>query len=395
MKLGVGLWAVSLVLLAFSCGRSESDDDTGSGGKGTGGASATGSGGKSAAGGAGPTGGDAPTSGRGGAAAGRGAPSATGGDANASSVGGAGGTLAQGGSDTAAAGAGASEPVAGQSGSGDMIGASGSGGGGSANGSLTMFVMFDRSWSMRECGDGNETLMTNNTLDCDTLSRWDLTSAALIQFFQDPAAAGLNVALRFFPHDEPAEGCDGYPASGSGFPPADGGTPPDASMPGLNCDIDACSQPLVPVGRLTADPAPTDAHETALVNAIQASTPPGPELPNPQPATPTFPALAGAENWAKAYRATHPDEPLAVVLVTDGEAQGCDQDLTHIANLASEAKQSAGVLTYAIGLSGSSEASLSQIAAAGGTERAFFVSDGSTAVQDLFGALSTIRAGAR
>ena len=393
MKLGVGLWAVSVVLLAFSCGKSESDDGADSGGKGTAGASATGSGGKSAAGRGGAAGGSADTGGSGGTTAGS-AQSGAGGSANASGASAAGGSDAQGGTRMDAAGAGARDAQSGQAGSGDGAGASGTGGGGNASGSLTMFVMFDLSWSMNECGDGNESQLTNNMLDCETLSRWDLTSAALSQFFQDPAAAGLNIALRFFPHDEPAQGCDGYPTS-MPFPvPGTDGGVPDSGTPMLNCDVDACSQPLVPEGRLTADSAPTDTQEAMLVNAIQASVPPGPESPNPQPATPTFAALAGAENWATAYRQAHPDEPTVVVLVTDGEAQGCDTDTTHIAALASEAKESAGVLTYAIGLTGSSETALNQIAVAGGTENAFFVSDGSGAVEDLFEALSAIRAGA-
>ena len=41
------------------------------------------------------------------------------------------------------------------------------------------------------------------TLGCTNMppgpNRWDLTSQALTLFFQDPHAADLNVALRFFP----------------------------------------------------------------------------------------------------------------------------------------------------------------------------------------------------
>src|SRR6185369_12088581 len=59
---------------------------------------------------------------------------------------------------------------------------------------VNMLVMYDRSWSMNECGDGSTTMMTNNEIDCPTKSRWDLTSAALIAFFQSPDAADLNVA---------------------------------------------------------------------------------------------------------------------------------------------------------------------------------------------------------
>jgi len=43
---------------------------------------------------------------------------------------------------------------------------------------------------MNECGDGNDSGFTGQTIDCPTLSRWDLTSAALTQFFQ-PAENAL------------------------------------------------------------------------------------------------------------------------------------------------------------------------------------------------------------
>jgi len=120
-------------------------------------------------------------------------------------------------------------------------------------------------------------------------------------------------------------------------------------------------------------------------------------MPNPNPATPTSAALAGAEQWAVAYRQAHPHEPTAVVLITDGEPQGCDNNTDNIAKLASDAKTTAGVLTYVIGLAVSTEGTTSanQIAAAGGTEKPFLISDGSSAVHDLFAALSAIRKGRR
>jgi hypothetical protein len=270
----------------------------------------------------------------------------------------------------------------------------GENGGGSVP--LTLFIMFDRSWSMRQCGDGNPSSETGSSIDCATLSRWDLTSQALLQFVQDPAAAGLLVALRFFPDDRPAQGCDGYlvsPASGGfGMGGMDGGLPPFDAGGELNCDVGACGEPLVREAALTAEPAPADVQEAALVTAIQSSEPPGPELPNPNAGTPTSAALGGAEQWALAYSAGRKDQQTAVVLVTDGEATGCDTDNTHIAALAATAKDG-GVLTYVVGLSGSSETALNQIAVAGGTGQAFFVKDGSTVVADLLAALTAIRQG--
>ena len=259
---------------------------------------------------------------------------------------------------------------------------------------VNMLVMYDRSWSMNECGDGNDAPIMNNTLDCPTLSRWDLTSAALIKFFQSADAADLNVALRFFPDDVP--GCTGFPTGGGmGFPipGMDAGTPAPAADAGadLNCDIPTCAMPLVNIAPLLADPAPTDAHEAELVAAVMSHSPPGPEMPNPNPSTPTYAALGGAEQWAVAYQMAHPDGQAVVVLVTDGEPQGCDMSTNNIAKLAADANTQAGVLTYVVGLTGSSEAGLNQIARSGGTDMAYFVSDGNGATDELLKTLISIK----
>ena len=96
--------------------------------------------------------------------------------------------------------------------------------------------------------------------------------------------------------------------------------------PGCNdddCDENACAQELVPIGPLTADPAPTDAQEQALVAAVNAATPGG----NGQGGgTPTFAALSGAEQWATAHQAANPNERTVVVFVTDGQPNGCNED---------------------------------------------------------------------
>ena len=68
---------------------------------------------------------------------------------------------------------------------------------------------------------------------------------ALIAFFQDAQSAGLNVALRFFPDDEPAAGCNE-----------------------VACDAGACAVPLVNAGLLNDQPAYADAQQKALVDAV-------------------------------------------------------------------------------------------------------------------------------
>jgi hypothetical protein len=211
---------------------------------------------------------------------------------------------------------------------------------------VNMLVMFDRSGSM---------------LDDD---KWVSASAALAAFFENPASADLSVALRFFPHTLPATGCTD-----------------DA------CDPVACAEPLVGIGKLSTDAAPTDTHEAALVGAIGSAVP----LNGEGYGTPMHAALDGALRWATAHKTATPNENTVVILVTDGEPNGCDEDIVNIAGLAAAALASSGVPTYAIGLEGSLEDQLNQIAAAGGTTDGIFIGNGANAEQQLLDALNAIR----
>jgi Mg-chelatase subunit ChlD len=217
---------------------------------------------------------------------------------------------------------------------------------------VNMLVMFDRSGSMNDEIDDNQT-------------RWEAASTALKAFFQDAGSAGMDVALRFFPHDQPAAGCNDD-----------------------DCNESACAQELVAIGPLTADPAPADAQEQRLVDAVNAATPGG---NNNGGGTPTFAALSGAEQWATAHQAANPNERTVVVFVTDGQPNGCNEDTAAIAALADAARTSSGVLTYAIGISaGVDDGIMDPIAAAGGTNQAIMIADGN-AQSALLTALQNIR----
>lgn len=251
-------------------------------------------------------------------------------------------------------GTGANTGLGGSTGTGPIINPDDACATGTANASLSgvnMFVMFDRSSSMNEeVGRGGDT-------------RWSLTSAALTDFFKSPDAGGLELALRFFPHDKPADGCN-----------QDG------------CDAAACGMPLVPLAALTAEAAPADAHEAALVSATMSSAP-----GMAGQGTPIYAALDGALRWASAQHKATPTENSVVVLVTDGQANGCEEDIDQIAKLASDALAADGTRTYAIGLTGSAERDMDQIAMAGGTMEGIFVADGANTKQDLLDALGAIR----
>jgi hypothetical protein len=210
---------------------------------------------------------------------------------------------------------------------------------------VNMLLMFDRSGSMEDD------------------DKWTNASAALTAFIADPAAADLGVALRFFPHDEPASGCNND-----------------------DCDADACSNPLVDLARLSVEQAPADAHEDALLRAIRDSAPGGEGQ-----GTPMYAALDGALRWATDFDASHPDDKTVVVFVTDGKPNGCDEDIDHISGLAADALAQSELLTYAIGLQGSSEAQMDQLASAGGTQQGIFIGGRASAEAELLDALTGIR----
>lgn len=200
---------------------------------------------------------------------------------------------------------------------------------------LTMFITFDKSGSM------------------DNDNKWDDATNALKAFFGDPTAADLEVALRFFPQG----GCSEN-----------------------QCDVSACATPQVGVGALTVDPAPMDTQEQALVGAINSTSPGG--------ATPISAALEGGIQWSTQYLQQNPDHKVVVILVTDGEPNGCQENIGAIANIAA-AGLLQNVFTYTVGLQGSNEGQLNQIAQAGGGS-GFFIGNGN-AEAELLAALQAIR----
>lgn len=209
---------------------------------------------------------------------------------------------------------------------------------------VNMLVMFDRSGSMERDG------------------KWINATTALGAFFANPEAAGLRVALRFFPHDTPAIGC------------TDNG-----------CNAMACEQPLVNLAELTEEPAPADTQEADLLVAIQNSAP-----TRNGGGTPIYAALDGALRWAAQNRMAAPDEDTVVIFVTDGAPNGCDEDPNNIAALASTALAANNIKTYAIGLEGSNTVQMDLLAMAGGTGAGIYIGSGN-AEQELLDALNAIR----
>ncbi len=184
--------------------------------------------------------------------------------------------------------------------------------------------------------------------------KWDGAQAGLHAFVTDPASAGLDVALNFFP-------LDGSPT----------------------CDQHLYEPPVVDFGVLPQ-------HANAIDQGMSGEMPDG-------FSTPIYPALGGAILDAKQEADSNPGHVAAVLLVTDGAPDGpstsCGgvdpDDPAQIAMLA-QAGVGYGVKTFVVGLPGVDQAIANQIAAAGGTGAAILVGSGD--VQNNFkAALSQIR----
>lgn len=222
---------------------------------------------------------------------------------------------------------------------------------------FTLFVAFDRSTSMGRSPFGTDVRM----------SRWIPATSALKDFFSDPESAGLGVAFRFWPHDNPGSCINNI------CPPPGGG---------------GCALPLVPFDgttarRLTAAPAPFDQQELALISAIDS-------FPIPSGDTPMYPALDGATTWAINYKNAHPTEEVAVVFITDGNPSHCNTNPDAIANLALNAFQNHGVRVHAVGFGDASAALIHLIAERGGGQ-AYSLTTGATLRAELRDALTSIR----
>jgi len=165
---------------------------------------------------------------------------------------------------------------------------------------------------------------------------WNGATTALKQFVQDPGSDGLNIGLLYFPVDSPADG--------------------------LVCNHAHYDDLVVPIGQL---PGNAD----TFVKSIDAEAPNG-------GSTPMFGALEGALFAATAYKDENPSHKVILVFASDGDPNSCPVDqneITNIAGLAKSALAYNGVETYVVAISGASVQNLNQIAAAGGTGKAFDV----------------------
>ncbi|WP_437330120.1 vWA domain-containing protein [Sorangium sp. So ce381] len=177
----------------------------------------------------------------------------------------------------------------------------------------------------------------------DKSLKWDPVVAATKQFFSDPGAEGLTASLSFFPADD-----------------------------------DKCSAEIYATPDVPLTPLPSEAF-TEAIDAIE------PESSDDwRGGTPTAWVMRGTSAFIEAQRQQNPGK-YAIVLVTDGYPQGCDEASDTIDAVVADARAALaeGVPTYVIGvenppIEGRPDTldDLHEIAAAGGTERAVLIDTG-------------------
>jgi hypothetical protein len=276
-------------------------------------------------------------------------------------------------------------------------------------------------------------------------SKWRAVVSALEAFTNDPASAGLGVALQYFPLTSaglPAT-CTASSQCGAAGPcmlsicdvssssvfPCDtsadcprraacmrvGQCQNDSNVlctPGTDCGADPSGFPLGPCMPMTsstclagdscavqdyATPAVAFASLPGSTGAVAASL----AAHQPQGNTPTAAALAGVIQGAQAYGAAHPSHTVAAILATDGIPDECTpSDIPGIAALAAAGVAgSPAVKTFAIGVFAPSDVAsgtqaLNLIASRGGTGTAFIIDSASGTVQQQFSAALTAIRGA-
>jgi hypothetical protein len=304
---------------------------------------------------------------------------------------------------------------------------------------LDIYLMLDSSGSML-----NETTLISN--------KWTEVGEALVTFLRAPESAGIGVGLQYFPLRLASvpDVCTADPACGEGGPcqskvclnvaleinalypcasdlecdfdtqwPAECVTLGDCSIDPTSycfteypetceggsctltgfctrtasCDVPTYATPEVAIAELPAA-------EPALVASLQAKVPEG--------KTPTAPALQGAIQHVKSWKASHPDHTTIALLATDGLPTECfadpsssaEEGVAEVVAIAADGRAD-GVQTFVIGVFTRDEdlelgarQNLNRVAMAGGTDQAFIVDAGQDVAAQFLEALNVIR-GAR
>jgi hypothetical protein len=223
---------------------------------------------------------------------------------------------------------------------------------------LDIYVMYDQSNSMN-CGVAGGG------------SRWDAVKTGFLGFVNAPEPKGLRVGIQYF-------GLPGIGDSGA-----------DPLYP--SCNASDYATPDVEI-------APLPVNAVNLQRSLDAHL--------PQTTTPSQPALEGAIAHARAWGMGHPDHIPIVLLVTDGQPNGCASTVQGVANIAAAGLAGTPkILTYVIGIISPNvacdidsfppnRADLDTVAASGGTGAALLIDVGTDPVTQLVSKLKSVRASA-
>ena len=162
---------------------------------------------------------------------------------------------------------------------------------------------------------------------------WDGSVNALTTFFNNPGGQNISAAINYFPPSGTA----------------------------AQCQPQSYNPPSVPIADLAVD-------ANLLVTSMQNETPAGDE-------TPTWAGLFGTLQYANDLQDQNPDHVVVVVLASDGDPTACNTNIGDIGDLAATALAYNGVRTFVVAIQGATLANLDQIAAAGGTQQAFDVTN--------------------
>jgi hypothetical protein len=241
---------------------------------------------------------------------------------------------------------------------------------------LDLFIMLDQSGSM---SDSSKWVNVTNALNTFFAAPPSPDMAAGLQYFGQPAGpctqnieCGIDSALETFTctNGQCIE-CALFPLPG---------IPPICLPPGL---ADSCNP--ADYASAEVDIAPLDAAQAAKLSTSIAQH-------GPSTGTPTSAALDGALQFATQWQVDHPNRKTAVVLATDGEPSGCDNDIAHIAAIAGKAQGGTpSIDTFVIGV-GSSLHDLDPVAAQGGTNVAIVVDYSQQAFVDALNNVSNLAA---
>jgi hypothetical protein len=212
----------------------------------------------------------------------------------------------------------------------------------------SILLIFDQSGSMSSCPDPF-------AVSCAGKDKWSSATAAIHELLAT-VPHDLNVGIKFFSVMLP----------GTKACTSDSSCASNELCLGGKCNTESCSDadyvaPDVPVGPLSTTQTPIDCW-------LGKSTCPGVTAASPHTNTVMAPALRGGISYLKSLKA---DGQRIAILITDGDPTSCS------ANAISDVIAAAGngfsgsprVVTYAIGVPGSTIKNLSQVAAAGGGKR--------------------------